>query len=244
MTRYFKKSSFVCFLATTLLVSGCAQTGSTVLDKNASTTNSADPRLTNGKSAELFSKSGYQACLAGASVAIGACVLFKSEDKAQCAITAGIAACGVAMGANYYLDNRRAQYADTTQRLQAMDADIQKDTNAVVERTNTAKQVIADNNKTLTQISLEKDNAGFDKAAAQQKLTKVDANISLLKNELSNMRKKSTEYQSVLNSEQSEASAEELSTLTAKIGDLNNQISVLEKEVNGLYDQRSAITLG
>lgn len=148
------------------------------------------------------------------------------------------------MGANYYLDNRRAQYADTTQRLQAMDADIQKDTNAVVERTNTAKQVIADNNKTLTQISLEKDNAGFDKAAAQQKLTKVDANISLLKNELSNMRKKSTEYQSVLNSEQSEASAEELSTLTAKIGDLNNQISVLEKEVNGLYDQRSAITLG
>ena len=81
MTRYFKKSSFVCFLATTLLVSGCAQTGSTVLDKNASTTNSADPRLTSGKSAELFSKSGYQACLAGASVAIGACVLFSQKTK-------------------------------------------------------------------------------------------------------------------------------------------------------------------
>lgn len=60
------------------------------------------------------------------------------------------------MGANYYLDNRRAQYADTTQRLKAMDADIQKDTNSVVERTNTAKQVIAENNKTLTQLSLEK----------------------------------------------------------------------------------------
>lgn len=247
MEKNIKNRSLIYALISTLLLSGCAQTGSKALDNSSSTTSSstsADTRLTSGKDAEFFSKSGYQACLVGAGTAIAACVLFKSEDKTQCAITAGIAACGVAMGANYYLDNRRAQYADTTQRLQAMDADIQKDTNAVVERTNTAKQVIAENNKTLTQLSLEKDNAGFDKAAAQQKLTKVDANISLLKSELSNMRKKSTEYQSVLNSEQSEASTEELSTLTAKIGDLNNQISVLEKEVNGLYDQRTAITLG
>jgi len=58
------------------------------------------------------------------------------------------------------------------------------------------------------------------------------------------MHKKAYEYQSVINGEQSGASTEELSTLTAKIGDLNSQISVLEKEVNGLYDQRSAITLG
>jgi hypothetical protein len=244
MKQYIHKRSFVCFLITALLLSGCAKTGSNVLDKNSSTTNSADTRLTSGKGAEFFSKSGYQACIVGASVAIGSCILLSSKDKAQCAITAGIAACGVAMGANYYLDNRRVQYADTTQRLQAMDADIQNDTNAVVERTNTAKQVIADNNKTLTQISLEKDNTGFDKVAAQQKLAKVDANISLLKNELGNMHKKAYEYQSVINGEQSGASTEELSTLTAKIGDLNSQISVLEKEVNGLYDQRSAITLG
>lgn len=244
MKRYISKKSFVCFLITTLLLSGCAQTGSKVLDKNASTTNSADTRLTNGKGAEFFSKSGYQACVVGASVAIGSCILLSSKNKAQCAITAGVAACGVAMGANYYLDSRRAQYANTTQRLEAMDADIQKDTNAVVERTNIAKQVIADNNKMLTQISLEKDNSGFDKAAAQQKLVKVDANIALLKNELGNMRKKASEYQNVISNEQSETSAAELSSLTAKIGDLNNQISVLEKEVNGLYDQRSAITLG
>ena len=247
MGKSIKNRSLICALISTLLLSGCAQTGSQALNNNAptaSSSTSADTRLTSGKDAQFFSKSGYQACLLSAGAAITTCVVFSSKNKAECAIAAGIAACGVAMGANYYLDNRRAQYADTTQRLKAMDADIQKDTNSVVERTNTAKQVIAENNKTLTQLSLEKDNAGFDKAAAQKKLSTVDANISLLKNELGNMHKKASEYQSVINSEQSEASAEELSVLTAKVQDLNRQISVLEKEVNSLYDQRSAITLG
>ncbi len=148
------------------------------------------------------------------------------------------------MGANYYLDSRRAEYANTTDRLQAMNNDIQKDTEVVVARTNIAKQVIADNSKTLTQIAKNKDQAGFDKVVAQRQLGKVDADLAQLNKELTNMRKKATEYQQVAKSEQSEATEAELAMVNAKVLELNKQIAVLEKEVNGLYDQRSAITVG
>ncbi|MOA20643.1 hypothetical protein D3C78_1410980 [compost metagenome] len=58
------------------------------------------------------------------------------------------------------------------------------------------------------------------------------------------MRKKATEYQQVAKSEQSEATETELAMVNTKVLELNKQIAVLEQEVNGLSDQRSAITVG
>jgi len=58
------------------------------------------------------------------------------------------------------------------------------------------------------------------------------------------MRKKAAEYQQVAKSEQSEATEAELAMVNTKVLELNKQIAVLEQEVNGLYDQRSAITVG
>ena len=103
----------IAFVATAgMLLSGCATTGSSMLDNNAS----PDPRLTQSSDAEFFSKSGYQACAVGAGIGILSCALSNSSNKAVCAVAAGITACGVAMGANYYLDQRRSEYADTTGR--------------------------------------------------------------------------------------------------------------------------------
>ncbi|MGE6106250.1 hypothetical protein [Aeromonas sobria] len=235
-----KRASICLVVSTSLFLSGCASTGSSMAGSQTAT----DPRLTHGQEAEFFSTSGFQACAAAAGLGVAACMLLKSEEKTQCAIKAGIAACGVAMGANYYFDSRRAEYANTTERLQAMNNDIQKDTEIVVSRTNTARQVIADNSNTLTKISQDKDKAGFDKAIAQHQLGKVDADLAQLKKELSNMRKKAAEYQQVAKSEQSEATETELAMVNTKVLELNKQIAVLEKEVNSLYDQRSAITVG
>ncbi|MCU7986837.1 hypothetical protein [Shewanella sp. SW24] len=240
MKFIFKRTAICLMVSTSLIISGCASTGSSMTGNQPAT----DSRLTNGQEAEFFSASGFQACAAAAGIGIAACMFLKSEEKTQCSIKAGIAACGVAMGANYYLDSRRAEYANTTERLQAMDRDIQKDTEVVVARTNIAKQVIADNSKTLTQIAQDKDKASFDKALAQRQLGKVDADLAQLKKELTNMRKKATEYQQVAKSEQSEVAETELAMVNTKVLELNKQISLLEQEVNGLYDQRSAITVG
>lgn len=124
-----------------VLLSGCASTGSNSLGMGAP---APDPRLTQGTDAQFFSKSGYQACAMGAGAAVLACVLGNPGNKAVCMIAAGVAACGVAMGANYYVDQRRSEYADTNQRLQKYNSDVQLDTQKVVMRTATAQQVIND----------------------------------------------------------------------------------------------------
>src|SRR5690554_226486 len=111
-------------VAGALLLTGCASTGSSMLSGNQS---AADPRLTQGNDAQFFSKSGFQACAAGAVVGVTACMLSGSSNRAQCAVIAGLGACGVAMGANFYLDQRRNEYASTTERLEVMSQDIQAD---------------------------------------------------------------------------------------------------------------------
>ncbi|MGL5031033.1 MAG: hypothetical protein ACRC5V_06605 [Aeromonas sp.] len=234
-----KRTAICLMVSASLILSGCASTGSSLLGSKPAT----DSRLTSGDDAEFFTASGLQACVVAAGLGVGSCLLLKPGAKLTCSIAAGIAACGVAMGANYYLDSRRAQYSNTGERLQVMSNDIQKDTDVVVARTNIAKQVIADNNKMLAKISADKDKAGFDKAAAQRELGKVDADLAHFKKELTNMRKKANEYQQVAKSEQSQDGKAQLAMVNTKVSTLNKQISVLEKEVNGLYDQRTAITL-
>ena len=49
-----------CVMSASIVLSGCASTGSSMTDATA------DPRLTQGEDAEFVSKSGYQACAAAA----------------------------------------------------------------------------------------------------------------------------------------------------------------------------------
>ena len=103
------------------LLSGCASTGSSLLSGTQ-----ADDRLASGQDAKFFSRSGFQACAGAAAVGVLACMLSNSSNKAACAIIAGVAACGVAMGTNYYLDQRRTEYANTSDRLAAMQRDVKR----------------------------------------------------------------------------------------------------------------------
>src|SRR5690554_1589088 len=136
----FKKLFIGSAVAGALLLTGCASTGSSMVSNGSS----ADPRLTQGNDAQFFSKSGYQTCAAGAAVGVAGCLLSGTSNRTQCAIIAGLGACGVAMGANFYLDQRRNEYASTTERLEVMSQDIQQDTQRVIARTETARQVLAD----------------------------------------------------------------------------------------------------
>ena len=177
----------IAFVATAgMLLSGCATTGSSMLDNSAS----PDPRLTQSNDAEFFSKSGYQACAVGAGIGILGCALSNSSNKAVCAIAAGITACGVAMGANYYLDQRRSEYADTTTRLAKMNSDVEQDTQNVITRTATAKQVIQDDQARIAQIKRDIANKKVDKTKAQAQIAEIDSNIARLRKDLGNMRTK------------------------------------------------------
>lgn len=236
-TRFKLQIAFI--LTGSLLLTGCAGTGSSMLGGDG-----ADPRLTQGSDAQFFSKSGYQACAVGAGVGILSCALSNSSNKAVCAIAAGIAACGVAMGANYYLDQRRSEYADTTTRLQKMNADVEQDTRNVVARTVTAQQVIRDDQVRIAQIKQDMASKKLDKAKAQTQIAEIDQNIARLRKDLGNMRTKVTEYTKVADQERAQGAGAEIRQVDTSILKMNEKVASLQKEVDALYSQRSAITLG
>lgn len=237
-TRF--KLQIAIVLAGCLLMTGCANTGSSMLDDG----DGADPRLTQGNDAEFFSKSGYQACAVGAGVGILACALSNSNNKTVCVIAAGITACGVAMGANYYLDQRRSQYADTTTRLAKMNSDVEQDTQNVIARTATAQQVINDDQAQIAQIKRDIANKKVDKNRAQAQIARIDSDIARLRKDLANMRVKVTEYSKVANAERAQGATDEIRQVDMNIQRMNQKVVSLQKEVDALYSQRSAITLG
>ena len=237
-TRFKLQIAFV--VAGSLLMTGCANTGSSMLGEG----DGADPRLTQGNDAEFFSKSGYQACAVGAGVGILGCALSNSSNKAVCAIAAGITACGVAMGANYYLDQRRAEYADTTTRLAKMNSDVEQDTQKVIARTATAQQVINDDQAQIAQIKKDIANKKVDKSRAQAQIAGIDSDIARLRKDLANMRTKVTEYSKVADAERSQGTSAEIRQIDMNIQRMNQKVVSLQKEVDALYSQRSAITLG
>ena len=72
----------------------------------------------------------------------------------------------------------------------------------------------------------------------------VDGNIAQLRQELDNMRVKVKGYNDVVQAERAQGNAPELKQIDANISKMNEKVASLQKEVDGLYSQRSAITLG
>lgn len=235
---FVQKTLISLAMTSAILLSGCATTGSGMLGS------SADTRLTHTESAKFFTRSGYQACAVGAGAGVLACLASNSSNKAVCAVAAGIAACGVAMGANYYLDDRRTQYADTNERLQVMAKDIQDDTAHVVQRTEIAQRVIVDDKATIAQIQKDIASKRLDVKKANNELAAIDSNIALLNKNLKNMQAKSEEYAKAAKKEREDGAGEKVQVMEKEIVRMNQKVALLQTEVDGLYDQRSAITLG
>lgn len=246
MANKFKRSAICLLVSLPLLLSGCANTGSTLLSGTK-----PDPRLTTTEQSKFFTSSAAQGCgvgaLAGAGLGALVGVLAGDTKKALVGAAAGGAAgCAAGLATNYYLDNLKKDYATTADRLQAMDKDISKDTADLAKTSAAMKDVISDNHATLTKISMQKDNAGFDKTSANKELAQVDANITVMKDKIKVMKEKSASYKVALGGQQTNSIAEKdkLKTLNTEYSQLNGQISALESEADGLYSQRQAISLG
>ncbi|MEG3134300.1 hypothetical protein SC206_12075 [Rouxiella sp. T17] len=246
MSNKFKRSSTCLLVSLTLLLSGCANTGSSLLSGTK-----PDPRLTSGEQSSFFSSSAVQGCgigaLGGAGIGAIAGALAGNTKKVLIGAAAGGAAgCAAGVATNYYLDSLKKDYATTADRLQAMDKDINKDTDNVAKTSVAMKQVISDNHATLTKISMQKDNAGFDKANANKELAQVDANIKVMKSKIKVMKETSAGYKVALQDQKAGNAADKgkLIKLNNEYSNLNVQINALESEANGLYSQRQAISLG
>ncbi|NLY27707.1 MAG: hypothetical protein GX049_09185 [Alcaligenaceae bacterium] len=226
-------------LVLTLFISGCASTGSAMLSGP-----SADPRLTQGNDAQFFSKSGYQACAAGAAVGVLGCLVSNSSNKAVCAIAAGIAACGVAMGANYYLDYRRNEYANTSERLSVMTQDVKADTEKVIARTTTMQAVIKDDEARLASIQRQMKAQALDAEKAKKELASVDKNLNFMQEEVKKIQNKVEQYREVAVNERAAGNTQQVRNLEKQISEMDKRTVALKENIDSLYNQRNAIELG
>lgn len=224
-------------LALALTLSGCQTTGTTSANQAP-----VDPRLANSSSAKFFSKSGWQACAGGALVGALACQLGNPSEKTQCMIAAGLVGCGVGMGANYYLDNQRSQYANAEDRLDATIADVRKDNQELQMLSDTARTVIADDKRKIEQIKRDIASNKVQREQAQKQIAAIDANTAYLKKSLADVRTKQQEWTKVAAAERN--SGARTDTLDAEIGKMQKQVAQLESEIDQLYRQRSSIQLG
>jgi len=156
-----------------------------------------------------------------------ACQLANPDRKGACMATAAVVGCGAGMGANYYLDQRRSQYANAEQRLDVAIADVRKDNLELQDLSRAARTVIADDRQSIAMIQRD-----------------IAAKRVFLRDKLANARTKQQEWRKVAAAERSSASAARLDTLNAEINSMQRQIGSLEAEIDQLYKQRSAIRLG
>jgi len=215
------------------LLAGCQSTAS----------NDVDPRLANNHSAQFFSKSGLQACGAGALAGVLACQLGNPSDQTGCMLAAAAVGCGVGMGANYYLDNQRAKYANAEERLDAAIADVRKDNQELQSLAATARQVIDDDRQKIEKIRRDIAKNQVQREQAQQQLAQIDANAAYLKKTLAEVKNREQEWQKVAAAEQ-QTSGTRIDLLNAEINRMQQQRNQLETEIDQLYTQRSAIQLG
>lgn len=212
------------------ILSGCSSFG-----KNKS--EDADPALTQGDTAQFFSKSGAASCAGGAALAATACLL-AGGSKVTCA-AAAVATCGIAMGANYYLDTQRANYSNTEDRMNAYLNDVQEK-NQQMEKTNqVAKSVLTKNEKTLQNLNKEIKKGTMNQEELQKELRQIDANIYVLNEQLTSMKETQKNWQSIAATEKKEGA--NVAQLDKEIAKMNKQVAVFENQLASIAKQRTAL---
>ena len=217
-------------LCISLILSGCQASG-------GASSKDVDPDLSKSNSAKFFSKSAWQSCAVGAGIGGIGCVLLGGKTG-TCLASAAVG-CGVMMGANYYLDTKRAEYADAEMRLDVYIQDVQQNTYEVQAVTESARAVLDKNLATLKSLNKQINSQSVTKTQAQKDLTQIDANIAYLKDKLSRMKKVENDWVSI--SSQERQSGVNVSKLDKEINQLHKQIAVLEKQINLVTQQRSAV---
>ncbi len=238
LVQNWKRIPVVLMVVCSLAISGCASTGSSMLNNGVK----PDPRLTQGNDAKFFSQSGLQACLMGAAAGAAIGLLAGGKNKAPAAIAGAVATCGVAMGANYYLDVRRSQYQNTSEQLKAMGEDIKSDTQKVQDRSTSITAVMTDDKKKLVQLKSDIATKTADRDVAKKDLAQIDANIGAIKGDLDSMKNLADQYRQA--GAKTPGAPKDTREMQQQLAALDSKIAQLNKEADSYFALRSAIDLG
>ena len=222
------RSAFIA-LVSCLFLAGCQNMGG----------GDVDPRLTEGEEAKFFSKSGAQACAAGALTGVLACALSNSGNKAACMAIAAVAGCGVGAGANYLLDQRRAKYANNEQRINSFIQDVQTDNQKLQSRLQNINVVLQENQKTLKTLNQQVAAKQVDQRKAKAELDRINANKAYLEKELANVNTRIDDYQDIIEKER--AVGANVRQLQGQLDQLSRTRDAMKGQLDVAYALASSI---
>jgi hypothetical protein len=185
-----------------------------------------------------FAETSGQACLSvGAAAAIAAYLLSDRGNRGRNAAIAGAAGCGVGMGVNYYVQNRRAQYANAEHRLQVMIRDIRRDNARLAQLVGTTRQVVAEDRRRIAQVDAAYRAREVSLARARGELRAVEDNRDHLRQTLSALEKKEQDWRRISAIERSSGSDtrgldKEIQVLRGQISTLEKELAVIEEEIS------------
>lgn len=221
-------STFIALLSCLFLV-GCQNMGG----------GDVDPRLTEGEEAKFFSKSGAQACAAGALTGVLACALSNSGNKAACMAIAAVAGCGVGAGANYLLDQRRAKFANNEQRINSFIEDVQADNQKLQSRMRNINVVLRENQQTLKALNAQVAAKQVDQKKAKAELDRINANKAFLEKELANINTRIDDYQDIIEKER--AVGANVRQLQGQLDQLSRTRDAMKGQLDVAYGLASSI---
>jgi septal ring factor EnvC (AmiA/AmiB activator) len=187
------------------------------------------------REAQFFSESGIVACaVAGGATGVLVAVFDKSKDRYWHAVLAAVAACGVAAGANYYLEAKRVEHADNEGRLNAMITDIRNENARLNSLIASTEVVIAEEKAKFDRIDAEYKRKALSLDQAKTRLASIEDNKQFLEETLAKLKSREAEWQRV--AQQERQSAANTAGLDREISQLHERIAQLEGQLEE-FDQ-------
>ena len=232
---------------TVVLILSVALTACTMLPRRQSYpflgSTSAEQQMR--QSSQAFDTSNLEACLVVGGAAGLLVYLLENDNERNKALIAAVAGCGVGVGANYYVQTRRSQYADSERRLQAVIADVRADNARLSQLMGASKQVIAADLRKIEAMERAYDNKKISLQQARAQLRTVDGNRVHLQQTLAKLRERERRWSQVAEQERrSNPQSPNIAVLDREIVRLKSQINSLERELDLLIKRRTISPIG
>jgi len=193
--------------------------------------------------ARFFLRSSVEACLlTGGLSAIGSLLVTGGDEDD--ALKAAIIGCGVGVGANYYMQYLRTQYANDEQRMRQIITDLKKDNARLSKVVVTAQAVIDQDRNKIAKIDQAYQEKKISSAEARQQLNSVDSNQLYLEQTLASLKKRQLKWQQIAEAERSNQPSANMAHMDTEIEKMNQQIATLASELEMLSNRRSISAIG
>ncbi len=233
----FKTTIISLMVSSALTLSGCNSTTNTSNRQSVNTQALNDPNVSTAlkhEDASFFSQSGAVACGTGAGIGALACLLLKDDHRAGCIALAAAAGCALGMGANYMMDNVRTNYATTEEQLDATATQVQKDLEITQNLNTNAKEVLADDKKSVAKLLKDYKKGVATKSELSQKSAQLTANLNYLTTQKKEAENRLLQEEQTRNAVVADAGgADALAAADKKaLRELDDDIAALKKQID------------